>query len=84
MKSPARTHSDDPAFWLYSSGSTGRPKGTVHLHANPYWTSELYGKATLGLLEEDVCFSAAKLFFSYGSSHPCSTILKINKEIQAP
>ena len=62
----ARTHADDPAFWLYSSGSTGRPKGTVHSHANPYWTTELYGKAILGLKENDVCFSAAKLFFAYG------------------
>ena len=49
---PARTHADDPAFWLYSSGSTGRPKGTVHSHANPYWTTELYGKAILGLQGE--------------------------------
>jgi benzoate-CoA ligase len=62
----ARTQADDPAFWLYSSGSTGRPKGTVHSHANPYWTTELYGKAILGLKESDVCFSAAKLFFAYG------------------
>ncbi len=63
---PAATHADDPAFWLYSSGSTGRPKGTVHSHANPYWTVELYGKRILGLTENDVCFSAAKLFFAYG------------------
>src|SRR5271166_4428538 len=62
----AKTHADDPAFWLYSSGSTGRPKGTVHSYANPYWTCELYGKAVLGLAESDVCFSAAKLFFAYG------------------
>ena len=62
----AQTRADDPAFWLYSSGSTGRPKGTVHSHANPYWTAELYGKAILGLQESDVCFSAAKLFFAYG------------------
>jgi benzoate-CoA ligase len=66
LAKPARTHADDPAFWLYSSGSTGRPKGTVHSHANPYWTTELYGKAVLGLQESDVCFSAAKLFFAYG------------------
>lgn len=63
---PAPTGRDDPAFWLYSSGSTGRPKGTVHSHANPYWTAELYGKGVLKLSAEDVCFSAAKLFFAYG------------------
>lgn len=62
----ARTRADEPAFWLYSSGSTGRPKGAVHTHANPYWTNELYGKAILGLREDDICFSAAKLFFAYG------------------
>ena len=63
---PAKTTPDDVAFWLYSSGSTGRPKGTVHTHANPYWTVELYGKRVLGLTEHDVVFSAAKLFFAYG------------------
>lgn len=62
----ANTKADDPGFWLYSSGSTGRPKGTVHSHANPYWTSMLYGKNVLGIQEGDVCFSAAKLFFAYG------------------
>ena len=63
---PAATQSDDAAFWLYSSGSTGKPKGTVHSHANPWWTAELYGKPVLGLTENDVCFSAAKLYFAYG------------------
>jgi len=62
----AATSPDDPCFWLYSSGSTGRPKGTVHSHANPYWTIELYGRGILELRESDVCFSAAKLFFAYG------------------
>ena len=66
LAAAADTHSDDPGFWLYSSGSTGRPKGTLHTHANPYWTAELFGKATLGIREDDVCFSAAKLFFAYG------------------
>jgi benzoate-CoA ligase len=63
---PAPTSADDPGFWLYSSGSTGRPKGTVHSHGNPYWTAELYGKRVLQLTENDICFSAAKLFFAYG------------------
>ncbi len=62
----APTCGDDPGFWLYSSGSTGRPKGTVHTHANPYWTAELYGARSLGIQENDICFSAAKLFFAYG------------------
>jgi len=66
LPEPADTGADEPAFWLYSSGSTGRPKGTVHTHANPWWTAELYGRGVLGLTEQDVCFSAAKLFFAYG------------------
>jgi benzoate-CoA ligase len=31
-----------------------------------YWTAELYGKPVLGLTEDDLVFSAAKLFFAYG------------------
>jgi benzoate-CoA ligase len=72
LAKPAATGPDDPGFWLYSSGSTGRPKGTVHSHANPYWTAELYGKGVLGLRESDVCFSAAKLFFAYGLGNALS------------
>lgn len=68
----APTLADEPGFWLYSSGSTGRPKGTVHSHANPYWTIELYGKGILGLRESDICFSAAKLFFAYGLGNALS------------
>ncbi|MFJ2994044.1 benzoate-CoA ligase family protein [Pandoraea sp. NPDC087047] len=63
---PADTAGDDIAFWLYSSGSTGKPKGTVHTHANLYWTAETYGRLVLGIREDDVVFSAAKLFFAYG------------------
>jgi len=66
LSEAAATSPDDPGFWLYSSGSTGKPKGTVHTHGNPYWTTELYGKEVMGIDEQDVCLSAAKLFFAYG------------------
>lgn len=62
----ASTCSDDACFWLYSSGSTGTPKGTVHLHSHAIQTAELYGRAVLGIREDDVVYSAAKLFFAYG------------------
>ena len=73
----ADTGADDDAFWLYSSGSTGRPKGTVHSHANLYWTTELYAKPILGLREDDVLFSAAKLFFAYGLGNALSFPLSV-------
>lgn len=63
---PAATSSDDACFWLYSSGSTGTPKGTIHVHASLIQTAELYARPILGIREDDVVFSAAKLFFAYG------------------
>lgn len=78
---PAATAPDDPGFWLYSSGSTGRPKGTLHTHANPYWTAELYGKRVLGITESDICFSAAKLFFAYGLGNALSFPLSVGATV---
>src|ERR1700731_2750714 len=60
------THADEPAFWLYSSGSTGMPKGVRHLHSSLAATADTYAKQVLGIREDDVCLSAAKLFFAYG------------------
>jgi len=62
----AATHADEPAFWLYSSGSTGMPKGVRHLHSNLAATAETYASQVLGIRENDICLSAAKLFFAYG------------------
>jgi benzoate-CoA ligase family protein len=62
----APTVRDDIAFWLYTSGSTGKPKGAVHVHADLKLTDDLYGGPFLGITEQDVCYSVAKLFFAYG------------------
>jgi benzoate-CoA ligase len=81
LEKPAATSGDDPGFWLYSSGSTGNPKGTVHTQANPYWTAELYGKALLGVTEQDICFSAAKLFFAYGLGNALTFPLSVGATV---
>jgi benzoate-CoA ligase len=62
----AATTRDDICFWLYTSGSTGKPKGAVHVHADLELTNDLYAARILGLTDQDVCYSAAKLFFAYG------------------
>ena len=81
LSQPADTLADEPAFWLYSSGSTGRPKGTVHTHANPYWTAELYAGPVLGMDEADTVFSAAKLFFAYGLGNALSFPLSVGATV---
>jgi benzoate-CoA ligase family protein len=63
---PAHASAEDDCFWLYSSGSTDRPKGVVHRHRDMVVTSQLYGVDVLGIRPDDICFSAAKLFFAYG------------------
>ena len=63
---PARTCADDIAYWLYSSGTTGMPKGTMHVHSSPKVMAQSAGQRRIGYRENDVVFSAAKLFFSYG------------------
>jgi benzoate-CoA ligase family protein len=63
---PSPATAEDDCFWLYSSGSTGSPKGAVHRHRDMVVSSQFYGVQVLGVRENDVCFSAAKLFFAYG------------------
>lgn len=81
LPAAAPTGADDPGFWLYSSGSTGKPKGTVHTHGNLWWTAELYGKPVLGLTREDVCFSAAKLYFAYGLGNALTFPLSVGATV---
>jgi 4-hydroxybenzoate-CoA ligase len=66
------TCADETAFWLYSSGSTGSPKGVRHVHSSPMETARLTGQDCLGIGEDDVIYSAAKLFFAYGLGNSMS------------
>jgi 4-hydroxybenzoate-CoA ligase len=66
MAKPAGTTRDDVGFWLYSSGSTGSPKGAIHSQYDMVVTAKSYAQGVLELTEDDICFSAARMFFAYG------------------
>jgi 4-hydroxybenzoate-CoA ligase len=42
------------------------PKGVMHVHSTPMIMARHAGQERIGIREDDVVFSAAKLFFSYG------------------
>jgi 4-hydroxybenzoate-CoA ligase len=73
----APTLSDEVAFWLYTSGSTGEPKGVKHVHTTPLAAARLMGRHVIGIREDDVVFSAAKLFFSYGMGNAMAFPLSV-------
>ncbi|MFL6797054.1 MAG: benzoate-CoA ligase family protein [Xanthobacteraceae bacterium] len=62
----APTISDEVAFWMYTSGSTGDPKAVRHVHTSPMAVATLMGQGVIGIQQDDIAFSAAKLSFSYG------------------
>ena len=70
-------HEDELAFWLYSSGSTGLPKGVRHVHSSLKATADTFGAQVLGIREDDVVYSVAKLFFAYGMGNGMSFPLSV-------
>ena len=73
----AATMSDEVAFWMYTSGSTGDPKAVRHVHTSLMATAKLMGQGIIGIREDDVAFSAAKLSFSYGFGNAVSFPLSV-------
>ena len=73
----APTLSDEVAFWMYTSGSTGDPKGVKHVHTTPMAAAQLMGRHVIGIRQDDVVFSAAKLFFSYGMGNAMAFPLSV-------
>ncbi|MFH1227131.1 MAG: benzoate-CoA ligase family protein [Planctomycetota bacterium] len=72
---------DDIAFWLYSSGSTGKPKGVLHRHRDILYTADTFAKEVIKLTENDIIFSASKLFFAYGLGNNFSFPLRFGASV---
>lgn len=63
---------DELAFWLYSSGSTGLPKGVRHIHSSLKATADHFGRDVIGITQDDLVYSVAKMFFAYGLGNAIS------------
>ena len=77
----APTRPDDSAFWLYTSGTTGRPKGVIHAQTDLRATADHYAAEILEISENDLVFSAPKLFFAYGLGNALTFPLSVGATV---
>lgn len=77
----ALTRPDDAAFWLYTSGTTGRPKAAIHSQTDLRATADHYAAEILQSHENDLFFSAPKLFFAYGLGNALTFPLSVGATV---
>jgi len=77
----ALTRPDDAAFWLYTSGTTGRPKGVIHSQTDLRATADHFASEILQIGENDLLFSAPKLFFAYGLGNALTFPLSVGATV---
>lgn len=77
----APTRPDDAAFWLYTSGTTGRPKGVIHAQTDLRATADHFASEILDIGEQDLLFSAPKLFFAYGLGNALTFPLSVGATV---
>ncbi len=57
---------ETPAYAQFTSGTTGRPKAALHRHRDLEVYFQAFARRALRVREDDVLFSASKLYFAYG------------------